>query len=296
MTVTRGKGISDGNKKIISLDDVVESFQDKAVQYVTVPLEHTSAPEKNTGYIKDLKIVDCEGESHLKALIDFTEQDIKQKVINGSIADTSVGLKFGYRRKRDGAAYKVALDHVALTNKPWIDGLPSFGLSEEGNSECPLFVYKENESEKSDMEDVKDVKLSDNSAELEAIARAESAEKINAELASKVREYEVKEKIAELSESGLSEYPAFLKKVKEIMLADTGHTILELSDDGKSTALTATGVIEQLIEVLPKESTLGLSDQGLDVGSKKPDDDTSKEMTQDQKTALAASFLYPEKA
>jgi len=296
MIVTRGKGLTDGNKKVISLDDVVDSFTDKAVQYVTVPLEHTSSPDKNTGYIKDLKIVECDGESHLKALIDFTEQDIKQKVVNGSIADTSVGLKFGYRRKRDGATYKVALDHVALTNKPWIDGLPSFGLSEEGVSEFPLFVYKENESEKSDMDNVEDVKLSDNSAEREAVARAESVEKINAELASKVREYEVKEKIAELSESGLSEYPAFLTKVKEIMLADTGHTILELSDDGKSTALTATGVIEQLIDVLPKESKLDLSSQGLDTGSKKPEEDTSKEITQEQKTAAVAEFLYPGKA
>lgn len=300
LTIVRGQGKTKADGKTISLDDIVETFNNNAMQHVTVPLEHTSAPDKNTGYVKDLVLESDDNGDYLKALIDFTEPDIEQKVLNGSIADTSVGLKFGYRRKRDGEKFPVVLDHVALTNKPWIDGLPSFGLSETNSENVPIFVYAETEytdggkkMEKEVIDTSKtDLQLSELQDKNTLLAEENSTlSNKNSELASKLRRIEVGEKVTELSQTGLGEYPGFLKKVEQILLADQGQEVLELSEDGESKSMTASDIVETLIESLPKKD-LTLSEQAHDVGGKKPAVDASDEnLSLDERTNKAADYL-----
>jgi hypothetical protein len=126
-------GHSDNPKLIIGLADIVDAFNDGAIEHVTVPTSHEDRVEENTGFIRALKI-DADpkrpGESRLRAGFDFTEDEVEAKVLNGSIANTSVGLYFDYVRKDDGREYKVALAHVALTNHPWINGMEPFGSLE----------------------------------------------------------------------------------------------------------------------------------------------------------------------
>lgn len=278
MTVIRGANQTDAKNRVISLDDIVDTFKQGAVQHVTVPLEHTKDPDKNTGYVRDLKLEKGQdGSDYLKALIEFTEPDIESKVLNGSIANTSVGLRFGYQRKKDGAAFPVALDHVALTNKPWIDGLPGFGLSEQEDTDVPVFVYTNTDGGK-DMDPVVDdttkeasnLQLSDLQDENAQLAAE------NAQLRAESRKSQVSDRIAELSDQGLGEFPGFLTKVKEIMLADTGDAVLELSEDGDVRSLTASDVIEELLKALPRKSGLNLSDQANDTGAPRPSDTDEK--------------------
>jgi hypothetical protein len=114
-------GFSEGEE--IGMDNLIQSFEDKAFEDVTVPLTHANRPEENTGYVRKLRKVERDGKQVLRVGIEFTEEDIEGKVKRNSIKNTSAGLVFDYIRKNDGKVYRQALDHVNLTNRPWLTGL-----------------------------------------------------------------------------------------------------------------------------------------------------------------------------
>lgn len=112
----------------ISMSQLKMNFDDGAIEQVTIPLSHADLPDQNTGYVKALKLhTEPDGEERLYAGLKFTEPDIKERAKRGSIPNVSVGVLFDYMRKRDGKKYAQALAHVALTPKPWLNGLKPFG-------------------------------------------------------------------------------------------------------------------------------------------------------------------------
>lgn len=123
----------------IGMADLVEAFNDRAIDHVTIPTSHEDKPHENTGYVKKLSIVNDEktGKAMLRAGLEFTEPEIKGKATRGSIANTSAGIIFDYIKKDSGKKFKMVLGHVALTNKPWLNGMKPFGVnaSEEYSDE-----------------------------------------------------------------------------------------------------------------------------------------------------------------
>ncbi len=115
----------------IGMADLLEAFNEGAVDHVTVPTSHEDRPHENTGHVRALKKILVEGKAKLLAGIEFTEPDIKSKVLRHSIANTSAGIIFDYVKKDTGKDYGQVLGHVALTNKPWINGMEAFGMSPE---------------------------------------------------------------------------------------------------------------------------------------------------------------------
>lgn len=120
-------------------EELKASVDEQAFPHITVPTTHNNGLLENTGYVRKVLIepskdkADPPGTQVFMAGIEFTEPSIKEKVTNGTIPDTSVGVKFNYRNKRTGKLYAAALEHVALTHQPWVDGLTPFGgLSQEG--------------------------------------------------------------------------------------------------------------------------------------------------------------------
>lgn len=123
------EGSSSDPKAEIGLDDIVEAFDENAVQHVTVPLSHSDKVHENTGFVRKIKVVDLpDGRKALSCGIEFTEPEIREKVKRGSIANVSVGVQFDYHKKDTGKRYKAALQHLALTNHPWVPGMPPFGV------------------------------------------------------------------------------------------------------------------------------------------------------------------------
>lgn len=121
-------GTSEDPKAAIGLQDIVEAFEEGAVQHVTVPLSHADKVHENTGFVRKLRVVELpDGRKALSCGIEFTEPEIREKVKRGSIANVSVGVQFDYHKKDTGKRYKAALQHVALTNHPWVPGMPPFG-------------------------------------------------------------------------------------------------------------------------------------------------------------------------
>lgn len=297
MTVVRGEGRSDFSKNIMSLDDIVSTFQSKAIENVTVPLEHVKDPEKNSGFVEAVEIETGEdGNDYLKALINFTEPEVESKVLNGSIRNTSVGVKFKYPDKENGKVYPIALDHVALTNKPFLKGIPAFSFSEQEGQEIPIFIYSEengDENMEKDSKD-KDVLLSELEAERQRV-EAEKKEKLelseeNATLKRELRKSAVEKRVKELADGGLASYPGLLKKVEEIMLSDTGEKVIELSEDGENRSVTSTEIVEGLLEVIPLKDLL-LSEQHENTGGEAPLKDASEEKNKEERLKETEKFL-----
>jgi len=126
LKVVSGKASS---KTEIGMADLLEAFNEGAVDHVTVPTSHEDRPHENTGHVRELKIKGENGKFKLLAGIEFTEPEIKSKVMRHTIANTSAGIIFDYIRKDSGKDYRQVLGHVALTNKPWINGMEAFGMS-----------------------------------------------------------------------------------------------------------------------------------------------------------------------
>jgi hypothetical protein len=108
------------------LDNLVTGFNDGAFEYVTVPETHEDLPSQNRGFVRKLEVVEDtqrQGEFVLRGGFEFTNEDARKAALEGSIAGVSCGIVFNHKRKSDGQLFESALHHVALTNKPWIDGL-----------------------------------------------------------------------------------------------------------------------------------------------------------------------------
>lgn len=123
------EGKSPDPLEAIGLQDIVEAFEEGAIQHVTIPLSHNDKTDENTGFIRKLRVSTNEatGKRQLEAGHDFTEPQIKEKVQRGTIANRSCGIEFGYVRKTDGKKFPAVLQHVALTNRPWIPGMKPYG-------------------------------------------------------------------------------------------------------------------------------------------------------------------------
>ena len=123
-------GYSEDPSTEIGFADLIDAFNDGAIDHVTIPTSHEDRPEQNTGFVRALEVRQAEDGSYkLFAGLEFTEPDIKEKALRGTIANTSVGVIFDYIKKSTGKVYKMALGHIALTNKPWINGMKPFGVN-----------------------------------------------------------------------------------------------------------------------------------------------------------------------
>jgi hypothetical protein len=154
LALSPGPGQVDVEKPLALTPDMFlatkAAYDEGAFEHVTIPETHGNGTLENTGTVDQLDIIDKadaqkdvrlsaeakkmikadpDGTKYLLGGLNFTDPKAKEKVLNGSVINCSVGLKFGYRRKRDGKQFPIALEHVALTNQPWIDGLVPFGQS-----------------------------------------------------------------------------------------------------------------------------------------------------------------------
>jgi hypothetical protein len=155
------EGHSNDSRKELGLSDLLAAFQDEAVENVTVPTSHDNKTLENTGFIRKMKIDDMEVQKgpmkgkKVKALYggyDFTEPDIKGKVERGTIAGRSCGILYDYTNTETGKTYKSVIEHVALTQKPWITGMVSFGrpLSLSNDLEAEPMTFSDEEPELAD--------------------------------------------------------------------------------------------------------------------------------------------------
>lgn len=110
------------------LRDTISNFEDGAWEHVTVPLTHADKVDENTGQVLKFRIAKhprLTGEKVLLAGVKFADKEVEEKVIRGAILGRSGGWKTnGHVRVEDGKIYETpVMKHLALTNKPWVNGL-----------------------------------------------------------------------------------------------------------------------------------------------------------------------------
>lgn len=128
-------GVSDKEEGRIAMQELVANFKAGALDRVQIPLSNTTDDHKNitatnTGYIRDLWITDEGDQSKLVAKMEFTEPEVKDKVLRGTYADVSCGIPWHLTSR--GKEFGAVLEHVAITNRPFIDGLGPFLALSDG--------------------------------------------------------------------------------------------------------------------------------------------------------------------
>lgn len=144
------EGHSDDPDNIIGLQDLMDSYEDGAIQHVTIPTSHANNVLENTGYIRGLRLVEEDGKNVLKGGFEFLDPAVKEKVNEGTIANVSCGILRNYERQRDGKPFRSVIEHVALTNKPWVDGMTPFSDETDhfyfAEQEVDLAVYNQSKN------------------------------------------------------------------------------------------------------------------------------------------------------
>lgn len=134
-------GHSKNQRKEIGLQDLIDAFNDGAVEYVTVPETHENKTLENTGFISGMKIAKAPIQTGPKkgqmaptlfGGYHFTSSKAKEKVSEGSVAGRSCGILYDYVNTETGKKYPAVIEHVCLTNKPWITGMIPFGRKLSG--------------------------------------------------------------------------------------------------------------------------------------------------------------------
>lgn len=122
-------GKSDFRQGVIAMSELVENFKAGAIPAPQIPLsddndDHKNTTRVNTGFVRDLWIVDDGDDAKLVAKMEFTEPEVREKVLRGTYADVSCGIPWGVNSR--GKTFGSTVEHVAITNRPFIDGLGPF--------------------------------------------------------------------------------------------------------------------------------------------------------------------------
>ena len=122
-------GESSKDEGIISMSELVENFKATGIR-PQIPLsdeegdDHKNTTQLNQGFVEDLWITDENDGSKLVAKMNFTEPETKAKTLRGTYADVSCGIPWQIISR--GQKYGTTLEHVCITNRPFIDGLGPF--------------------------------------------------------------------------------------------------------------------------------------------------------------------------
>lgn len=301
------EGQSDGRSRTISMEELKKNFDNGIKDHVTIPLSHDNKVDENTGYIREVRISnDDSGRAILEAGFDFTEPDIKGKVERGTIANTSAGVLFDYIHKESGQKFNAVLDHAALTNSPWLNGMKPFGIEASENLQVVSFsegnnkpnidggeVMPEKTTEEKEVVETPEDSLATKLglSEDEITSRLAEYE----ELKAKDKKHEVDAQIAEWQEEGVT--PAVLSEAKAILMADDGAAVLNLSEDGTSKPQTATQLVTRLINSIPKvklSEEPGDGERGATEGSKPEEESTDEyaDLSLSERTEASNLILY----
>jgi hypothetical protein len=318
----------DGQEDVIGLADIKQSFDEKVFDQFTVPLEHPRRDEddvtKNTGFIRSLSIEQDPRDPETKVLVgdlEILDEEAADKIRTGLYANGSLGLRFNFPNRETGETYRTAIDHFAITNKNWIPNLETFepatqlsanGIVEGNQDVVAPFVLDEKEKRDADIggdlsvenndtqnDDVQAATTGMDGTQIEELrtnlSAAQEREKKMQEELERLRERDherdVKERIANLSSTGLKNFPGFLRTAEALMRSDDGAPVtgtVNLSvgqEDGTEKSeelndITLTEAVDALAKsLLSEESMVSLSAQvervegeGADTG--RPENET----------------------
>lgn len=238
------------------LDNLVTGFNDGAFEYVTVPETHQDLPSENRGFVRKLEVVEDtqrQGEYILRGGFEFTNEQARQAALEGSIAGVSCGIVFNHPRKSDGKLFESALHHVALTNKPWIDGLGGWEKIAASEFNAEVVVGLEEDSNVVSQENItmaEETKFELSQEAYDALVAENNRLKLaqtRNDVKETLRPYQVDRHIT----------PAVLALAEKLMLAAaTTPKMMTLSDTGAQEEIDLHATVKAMLDAMPDGANL----------------------------------------
>ncbi len=288
-------GKSDRKNLTISMEEIKSNFDSGAIEHVTIPTSHKDSVLENTGFIKKLRISkDDKGRAILEAGHNFTEPDVKEKALRGTIANTSAGILFDYIHKESGKKYRSVLAHVALTNRPWLNGMKPFGVkASEGELQVIGFSEEpiEDPANAGGGEGMSEVAFDFSELGFNSKEELQAALNERKTLKAKDRARDVADRCKKWQEDGKS--PALVAEAQAIMMSDEGTTVINLSEEGKEVGLSATDIVERLVN---KSASVKLTqdpvtEEGASEGKPKDGGEEETKLTQEERVLASQLFF-----
>lgn len=293
-------GSSDAVNNIISMEELKTNFDAGVIQHVTVPTSHADNVLENTGFVKSLRVgKDDQGRHILEAGIEFTEPEVKEKAIRGTVANISSGILFDYVHKESGNRFGSVLAHAALTNHPWLNGMPPFGVNASDDLEVVGFSEEAVEVEEipptlSETEGGEVMTVTPEAATVsfeETFGLSEDAIRgmieRNKTLEADNRKNAVTSRVAAWEAEGKT--PAVCVAAQEILMSDDGSVSINLSENGQTKSLSLSEVVEKIVAATPN---VKLGDEKVT----EEDQTTVVPVVGTERENLIASFSEDEKA
>lgn len=287
-------GTSSKSNLTISLTELKNNFEAGAIEHVTVPTSHDNKVHENTGFVKKLRInTDDEGRAVLEAGHLFTEKDIEKKALSGSIANVSAGVLFDYIDKEKGRKFGSVIEHVALTNRPWLNGMKPFGVNASDNLEVIGFSEGPiDPAETGGGEGMTEVAFDISELGFSDPADLKAALEAGRQAQAEARERDIADTCKAWQTDGKT--PALVTAAEQIMMADEGTAVLNLSEGKTETALTATDIVKRLVEASESVKL----DQDLVTDEKtsddKPEDKDKTQLSQEVRALASQIYLSSE--
>lgn len=289
-------GVSDPKSLTISIEELKNNFDNETVEHVTVPTSHEDKVTENTGFVRKMRVANDEkGRQILQAGIDFTEPDVKEKALRGTIANISSGIVFDHIHKESGKKVGAVVLHAALTNHPWLNGLKPFGVNASENYNIISFSEELENGESRGGDTMPEVETKEDTflSEIglsEDQVRAALAQ--NEEFKKELRQGRITAQVAAWEADKKS--PAMIKEAQVLLSMSSDEPILALSQDGKEVKLSTEDVIKRLMDAAPQVLLAEdvVNDRG--VTDDKPEDDTEAENFSAEERLVAASLFLEE--
>jgi HK97 family phage prohead protease len=133
-------GVLNVTKDIIK--KMVDNFNKKYVENVSVPLTHTNDPSKNTGSVVSLE----QTEKGLDAVIEIKDETVAEKIKKGLIKSISASIDPNYLKKDKNEFVGPVLLHTALVGEPYIKGMAGFvELADEDYKDRQIIELEDSE-------------------------------------------------------------------------------------------------------------------------------------------------------
>jgi hypothetical protein len=264
------------------IDGLASSFEAQVFPYV--PITASTHYDESAGIVPSYdsvgfvrQVVQLDG--RLFGGLEIIDEDTKQKIEDGRIADCSVYLWFDvYDRKDPDKVWPFVLVHLLLTNYPQIDDLEAFGIGPDaiaasvGEGAQYEHYVEEAMSEQTNPTptlDPEDAKLLEDLKELRASGfTLDGLKQQAAQVQQKARSLEIQSIVAALEGTGAREdvtvldgyrhYPAVIKAVEAALQGAQETMGADVNEDGKT---SADKLVLDVVNSLPAEARMKLDDK-----------------------------------
>lgn len=110
-------------------DEMIANFDKKVKAHVTIPVTHYGAsdPDRNAGEVIEL----LKKDDGLYAVMEIRNWSQSWQIEEGIALDVSMGFDWDYIDTRTGEHHGIVLEHVALENDPYIEGMTGFEKTQD---------------------------------------------------------------------------------------------------------------------------------------------------------------------